>query len=66
MLVEFGEIVAQAYLQAVFDVFQRSIDSDIEVLSRGSRSMFEPSSGKPRWEVFHYESCSAGETKLLY
>jgi hypothetical protein len=58
------EVVAQAHLQTVPDVIQRTIDSDLEVLLCCSRKLLKLSSRKPRREVFHYKSRSVGEIAL--
>jgi hypothetical protein len=55
------EVVAQAHLQTVPDVIQRTIDCDLEVFSCGLRKLFKLSPGEPRWDVLHCKSCSVGE-----
>jgi len=40
-------VVTQAHLQTVFNVVQRTIDSDIEVLLCGPCKAFEPGSWEP-------------------
>lgn len=62
---ESGEVIAQAHLQTVFDVVQRTIDSDLEILPRGSGKTFESGSREPRWNVSHYKTRSAGEIWLF-
>ena len=56
----FVEAVAQSHLQTVLDILQRTVNSDLEVLSRGLCEPFELGPGKPWWDVFHCESRSVG------
>lgn len=62
---ESGEVVAQAHLQTFFDVVERTVDSDLQVLPRGSCSTFEPGSREPRRNVSHYKTRSAGGIALF-
>jgi len=56
------EVVAQTRLQTLFDVVQRAINSDYEVLLYALGGPLEPGSREPRWDVPHCKSRSAKET----
>ena len=60
------ETAAQAHLQAFFYVVQRTIHSDLKVLSSSSCKVLEPGSREPRRDVFHYRSRSVCEALLLF
>ena len=52
------------HLQAVFDVVQRAIDGDLEVLPRSLCRTFKLGSGEPPRQMFHCERRSAGVVTL--
>ena len=53
-----AETFAQAHLQILFDIAQRTVDSDLEVPFGGACKVFEPGPREPRWNVFHCASRS--------
>jgi hypothetical protein len=56
----------QAHLQAVFDVVQWAVDSNLNFLPCGLCRTFELCSREPRWEIFHCTKCSVGELTLSF
>ena len=64
-LVNCSERVGQAYLQAAFDVLQRAVNGDLDVLSCELCNAFELGAREPRWEVSHCKLYSVKELPLF-